>query len=228
MSNENVTLPLLPLKSGVILPGMVFTMALESDEARVAVDAARSAGGRLLLVPHIDGRYANVGVIAEVMEEGTLPGGLEAIAIRGDQRATTEQNVLQYGAILAGELDNLGCRVRVTEGLGFHPKCVAGPGNSSADGGALIATNGDRLEAPGQRTFFHHFSDDPNVRVTTVNVRNQQESPTRGTRRIDRDAGLIGFKGHGEYHARQNDAGLQGEKRQGDILVRHCKILSSN
>ena len=70
MTNENVTLPLLPLKSGVVLPGMVFTMALESDEARVAVEAARSAGGRLLLVPHIEGRYASVGVIAEVMEEG--------------------------------------------------------------------------------------------------------------------------------------------------------------
>ncbi len=68
MTNKTVTLPLLPLKSGVILPGMAFTMALESDESRAAVDAARSAGGRLLLVPHIDGRYASVGVIAGVME----------------------------------------------------------------------------------------------------------------------------------------------------------------
>jgi len=52
---------------------MVFTMALESNESRVAVEAARSAGGHLLLVPHIEGRYASVGVIAEVMEEGSLP-----------------------------------------------------------------------------------------------------------------------------------------------------------
>jgi ATP-dependent Lon protease len=88
MTNENVTLPLLPLTSGVLLPGMVFTMALESDDARAAVEAAQSAGGRLLLVPHIEGRYATVGVIAEVMEEGALPGGLQAAAIRGDQRAT--------------------------------------------------------------------------------------------------------------------------------------------
>ena len=50
-------------------------MALESDEARAAVESARSAGGRLLLVPHIEGRFAAVGVIAEVMEEGDLPGG---------------------------------------------------------------------------------------------------------------------------------------------------------
>jgi ATP-dependent Lon protease len=100
MTNENVTLPLLPLTSGVVLPGMVFTMALESNEARVAVDAARSAGGHLLLVPHIEGRYANVGVIAEVLEEGSLPGGLEAIAIRGDQRATIGTGVPGTGAAL--------------------------------------------------------------------------------------------------------------------------------
>jgi ATP-dependent Lon protease len=107
MTHENVTLPLLPLKSGVILPGMVFTMALESDEARVAVDAARSAGGRLLLVPHIEGRYANVGVIAEVMEEGSLPGGLEAIAIRGDQRATIGTGVPGTGDALWVEAEPL-------------------------------------------------------------------------------------------------------------------------
>src|SRR6202789_3458284 len=100
MTNENVTLPLLPLKSGVILPGMVFTIALESTEARVAVEAARSAGGHLLLVPHIEGRYANVGVIAEVMEEGSLPGGLEAIVIRGDQRATIGTGVPGTGDAL--------------------------------------------------------------------------------------------------------------------------------
>jgi len=107
MTLEKVTLPLLPLKSGVILPGMVFTMALESDEARVAVDAARSAGGHLLLVPHIEGRYANVGVIAEVMEEGSLPGGLEAIAIRGDQRATIGTGVPGTGDALWVEAEPL-------------------------------------------------------------------------------------------------------------------------
>jgi len=107
MTNQIVTLPLLPLKSGVILPGMVFTMALESNESRVAVDAARSAGGHLLLVPHIEGRYASVGVIAEVMEEGSLPGGLEAIAIRGDQRATIGTGVPGTGDALWVEAEPL-------------------------------------------------------------------------------------------------------------------------
>jgi len=80
-------LPLLPLTSGVVLPGMVFTMALESDEAKAAVAAAEAAGGHFVLVPHIDGRYASVGVVAEVVERGELPGGLEAVAVRGVQRA---------------------------------------------------------------------------------------------------------------------------------------------
>jgi ATP-dependent Lon protease len=107
VAESKVTLPLLPLKSGVVLPGMVFTMALESDEARVAVEAARSAGGRLLLVPHIEGRYASVGVIAEVMEEGALPGGLPAVAVRGDQRASIGTGVPGTGAALWVEAEPL-------------------------------------------------------------------------------------------------------------------------
>ena len=107
MTTKIVTLPLLPLTSGVVLPGMVFTMALESDESRVAVEAARSAGGRLLLVPHIEGRYSTVGVIAEVMEEGSLPGGLKAIAVRGDQRATIGTGVPGTGDALWVEAEPL-------------------------------------------------------------------------------------------------------------------------
>ena len=105
--NENATLPLLPLTSGVVLPGMAFTMALESDEARAAVDAARSAGGYLLLVPQIEGRFANVGVIAEVMEEGELPGGLPAVALRGTDRAVIGTGVPGTGDALWVEVDPL-------------------------------------------------------------------------------------------------------------------------
>ncbi len=75
MAELNQTLPLLPLTSGVALPGMVFTLALETDEARAAADAAGAAGGRLVLVPHVDGRYASIGVVAEIVEVGDLPGG---------------------------------------------------------------------------------------------------------------------------------------------------------
>jgi len=68
-------LPLLPLTSGVVLPGMVLQMTLETDEARSAVDAAGAADSRLVLVPHIEGRYSSVGVVAEILEIGELAGG---------------------------------------------------------------------------------------------------------------------------------------------------------
>ena len=83
MEDSTQNLPLLPLTSGVVLPGMVFTMALESDEAKAAAEAAEAAGGQFVLVPYIDGRYASVGVVAEVMETGELPGGMPAVAVPG-------------------------------------------------------------------------------------------------------------------------------------------------
>ncbi len=84
----NQNLPLLPLTSGVVLPGMVFNMALESEDAKAAVEAAGASGGRLVIVPFIDERYAAVGVIAEVMETGELPGGMQAVVVQGTERAT--------------------------------------------------------------------------------------------------------------------------------------------
>jgi ATP-dependent Lon protease len=105
--NLNLTLPLLPLTSGVVLPGMVFTMALESDEAKAAAEAAGTAGGRMLLVPHIDGRYASVGVVAEVLEQGELPGGQPAVVVRGDHRASIGTGVPGTGQALWIEAEPL-------------------------------------------------------------------------------------------------------------------------
>ncbi len=100
MTSQSLTLPLLPLKSGVVLPGMVFTLALESDEAKAAAEAAGDAGGRILIVPHVDGRYGNVGVVAEVTEQGQLPGGQRAVLVRGDQRAVIGTGVPGTGEAL--------------------------------------------------------------------------------------------------------------------------------
>ncbi|HLN15382.1 MAG TPA: endopeptidase La [Acidimicrobiales bacterium] len=107
MTTENLTLPLLPLKSGVVLPGMVFSLALETEEAKVAAEAAGSAGGRLLLVPHVEGRYAAVGVVATILEEGALPGGLPAVVIRGDERATIGTAVPGTGEALWVEAETV-------------------------------------------------------------------------------------------------------------------------
>jgi ATP-dependent Lon protease len=92
-------LPVLPLTSGVVLPGMVVTIALETDEARAAIDAAGSTG-TLLLVPRVDGRYARVGVVAHIEDRGGLPNGTPALVVRGEQRASIGAGVSGTGPAL--------------------------------------------------------------------------------------------------------------------------------
>jgi ATP-dependent Lon protease len=101
-------LPLLPLTSGVVLPGMVVTMALESAEALAAATSARSAAeGRLLLVPRIDGRFARVGTISVLEEAGQFPGGDRVLVVRGLQRATIGTAVPGTGDALWVHVDPL-------------------------------------------------------------------------------------------------------------------------
>ena len=102
-----LTLPALPLSTGVILPPMVVTIALETDEAKaagaaagVATSTAAGADGQLLLVPRIEGRYATVGVIARVESSGELPGGTPALVVRAIQRARIGVGVTGTGDAL--------------------------------------------------------------------------------------------------------------------------------
>jgi ATP-dependent Lon protease len=100
IANDHLTLPVVPLTSGVVLPGMVFTMALESAPARAAAEAGSSADGRVLLVPHIDGHYATVGVVGAITEEGQLPGGVPAVVVQGQFRAVIGTGVPGTGDAL--------------------------------------------------------------------------------------------------------------------------------
>ncbi len=90
------TLPLLPLTTGVVLPGMVVTLTIESPEAEAAVEAA--AHGELILVPRIDGRYARVGTVAKIEEEGRVRGGVDAVVIRGLHRGVVGVGVPGTGS----------------------------------------------------------------------------------------------------------------------------------
>src|SRR4030095_15002177 len=91
------TLPLLPLTSGVVLPGMVVTATLETPESRAASSAAGDPRGHLLLVPKVDGRYANVGTVAKIENAGELPNGQLAVVVRGLHRARLGAGVAGTG-----------------------------------------------------------------------------------------------------------------------------------
>jgi ATP-dependent Lon protease len=90
-------LPLLPLTSGVVLPGMVVTLTIESDDARRAIAASESSDGELLLVPKLGSRYAKIGTVAKVEDVGRLRNGLEALVIRGLHRAVVGTGVAGTG-----------------------------------------------------------------------------------------------------------------------------------
>jgi ATP-dependent Lon protease len=85
---QALALPLLPLSTGVVLPQMVVTLALESPEAREAAAGADEGDGQLLLVPKVGGSYAKVGTVARIENRAELAGGQSALVLRGVSRAS--------------------------------------------------------------------------------------------------------------------------------------------
>jgi ATP-dependent Lon protease len=98
---KTTTLPLLPLATGVVLPGMVVTIALESTEARAAIEASELSSGRLLMVPRLEDRFARVGTIANVEDRGELPSGMKVVVVRGIERGVIGVGVPGPGATSA-------------------------------------------------------------------------------------------------------------------------------
>jgi ATP-dependent Lon protease len=103
--SETLTLPVLPLDDDVVLPTMVVPLDTSDAEARASIEAARSAADgealpRLLLVPRIGGRYAPVGTLGVVEQEGRLPNGKPGAVIRGMARVKIGAGTVGPGAAL--------------------------------------------------------------------------------------------------------------------------------
>ncbi|RMI41738.1 endopeptidase La [Streptomyces triticirhizae] len=91
-SFDVLTLPVLPLESEVVLPGMVVPLELSDSEVRAAVEAAQSAAPRgekprVLLVPRVDGSYPAIGVVGRIEQVGRLADGDPGALVRGLRRA---------------------------------------------------------------------------------------------------------------------------------------------
>ncbi len=71
------TLKLIPTDNIVVFPGMEITLPISVGNENT-----------VLLVPRDDGEFASVGVIAEVSQSVRLPGGVQAVSLKGLQRAT--------------------------------------------------------------------------------------------------------------------------------------------
>ncbi|MEX0666830.1 MAG: LON peptidase substrate-binding domain-containing protein, partial [Acidimicrobiia bacterium] len=62
------TLPVLPLRNGVVFPHMVVTLRIETAEGKIDLAATAQSDDRLILVPRVQGKYASVGTIAEIQQ----------------------------------------------------------------------------------------------------------------------------------------------------------------
>ena len=102
---NTTTLPLYPLSGGVVLPGMVVTMQVDDEEARVAVAAAEAGDGRLLLLPRIESRYADVGTIAKIENSADLPNGVRGLILRGVERAKVSGAAVGSGKALQVQVE---------------------------------------------------------------------------------------------------------------------------
>ncbi len=103
--SETLTLPVLPLDDDVVLPTMVVPLDTSDSEVRSSIEAARAvadgdARPRLLLVPRIGGRYAPVGTLGVVEQEGRLPNGKPGAVIRAMSRVKIGAGTVGPGAAL--------------------------------------------------------------------------------------------------------------------------------
>ena len=80
-------LPVLPMDDVVVLPHMTVTLAVEGDDQKAAIEAARQGSRMILLVPRIEGKFGSIGTVGRLGESAELPTGAEAFMIRGDYRA---------------------------------------------------------------------------------------------------------------------------------------------
>src|SRR6266550_7923438 len=101
-----LTLPVLPVSSGVVFPEMVVTIRAETDDARRTLDHAK-AGDELVIVPRVDGVYARVGTLARIEQSGTLPDGSLAAVVRGVARVRIGQGVVGDTAALWVQVERI-------------------------------------------------------------------------------------------------------------------------
>src|SRR3979411_1046052 len=93
-------LPVLPMDDIVVLPHMSVTLAVEGDDQKAAIEAARQGARLILLGPRIDGQCGAVGTAARLGESAELPTGAEAFMIRGEYRARLGSGQADIGGAL--------------------------------------------------------------------------------------------------------------------------------
>ncbi len=89
----------------VVLPHMTVTLAVEGDNQKAAIEAARQGNRLVLLVPRIEGKYGSIGTVGRLGESAELPTGAEAFMIKGEYRARLGGGQADIGGALWVQAD---------------------------------------------------------------------------------------------------------------------------
>jgi hypothetical protein len=108
----------------VVLPHMTVTLAVEGDNQKAAIEAARQGSRLILLVPRIEGKFGSIGTVGRLGDSADLPTGAEAFMIRGEYRARLGSGQADIGGALFVCLLMLRGSPRYTRFPGFLP-CTA-------------------------------------------------------------------------------------------------------
>src|SRR6202049_1041482 len=101
-------LPVMPMDDVVVLPHMTVTLAVEGDDQKAAIEAARQGSRLILLVPRIDGKFGGIGTVGRLGDSADLPTGAEAFMIRGEYRARLGSGQADIGGALWVQADPVG------------------------------------------------------------------------------------------------------------------------
>ncbi|HUZ03238.1 MAG TPA: LON peptidase substrate-binding domain-containing protein, partial [Thermomicrobiaceae bacterium] len=91
----------------VVLPHMTVTLAVEGDDQKAAIEAARQGSRMILLVPRVEGKFGAIGTVGRLGESADLPTGAEAFIIRGEYRARLGSGQADIGGALWVKADPL-------------------------------------------------------------------------------------------------------------------------
>ena len=84
----------------VVLPHMTVTLAVEGDDQKAAIEAARQGNRLILLVPRVEGKFGSIGTVGRLGDSAELPTGAEAFMIRGEYRARLGSGQADIGGAL--------------------------------------------------------------------------------------------------------------------------------
>ena len=107
--------------------------------------------------------------------------------------------------------------------LDLDPRRLSGPGNTEADGGAPEPADHDGLDAVAHAPDVLDLGHDADAGVATVHPGHRQEERVVALGGgADRRPSLVRLDRERHHHPRQDDAGGQGQQRQGlDIELVH-------